>query len=186
MRYALLLSASPSHHTFILPCDECGGHRKAPPCTRIHTHYIISAAKNTVTQYLKFPLSCYPPQRSTLGFGLMTYWGQEKPSGDMSSIMKSWKSRWVGGRREEMVKDMGGEGLEEGGFAGLGHFITELPKRKWRCWMRNWENMTGSYQHTKVCSLRCNESVVRLRRENVCCSNLSLATIFGIELREEM
>lgn len=125
-----LLSASPLHRTFIFPCDECGGHRKAPPCTRAHTHYIISAAKNIVTQYLKFPLSCYPPQRSTLGFGLMTYWGQEKPSGDMSSIRKRWKRRWVGDRREEMVKDMGGRGLEEGDFAGLGPFITELLKGK--------------------------------------------------------
>lgn len=31
----------------------------------------------------------------------------------------------MGERREEMVKDMGGEGLEEGDFAGLGHFITK-------------------------------------------------------------
>lgn len=95
---------------------------------RAHAHYIISAAKNTVTQYLKFPLSCYPPRRSTLGFGLMTYRGQEKPSGDMSSITKRWKRRWVGGRGEEMVEDMGGGGLEEGDFAGPRHFVRELPK----------------------------------------------------------
>lgn len=36
----------------------------------------------------------------------------------------------MGERREEMVKDMGGEGLEEGDFAGLGRFITELLKGK--------------------------------------------------------
>lgn len=34
----------------------------------------------------------------------------------------------MGERREEMVKDTGGEGLEGGDFAGLGHFITKLPK----------------------------------------------------------
>lgn len=38
---------------------------------RARAHYIISAAKNTVTQYVKFPLNGYPPRRSTLGFGLM-------------------------------------------------------------------------------------------------------------------
>lgn len=40
----------------------------------------------------------------------------------------------MGERRVEMVKDMGGEGLGEGDFAGLGHFRTELPKGKWRYW----------------------------------------------------
>lgn len=36
----------------------------------------------------------------------------------------------MGGRGEELVEDMGGGGLEEGDFAGSGHFVTELPKEK--------------------------------------------------------
>lgn len=55
----------------------------------------------------------------------------------------------MGERREEMVKDMGGEGPEEGDFAGLGHFITELPKGKWSCWKRG-EDLTDSPQHTQA------------------------------------
>lgn len=42
----------------------------------------------------------------------------------------------MGERREEMVKDMGGEGLQEGDFAGLGRF-------KWSCWKRG-EDLTDS------------------------------------------
>lgn len=44
-------------------CDECVGHWKAPLRTHTHTHYIISEVKNTVTQYLEFPLGLlvFPP-----------------------------------------------------------------------------------------------------------------------------
>lgn len=70
----VLRSPSIRHrHTFIFSCDEYGGHGKEAACTSAQAHYIVSTARNTVTQYLKFPLSRYPPRRSTLGSGLMTY-----------------------------------------------------------------------------------------------------------------
>ena len=95
------------------PRDEYGGHWKAPLCTRTHTHYIISWVKNTVIQYLEFPLGPleFPPTlRSTLGFGPMIHWGQERLSGDMSSI--------TGGDGEGQWGGWGGRSGDGGWYVG--------------------------------------------------------------------
>lgn len=100
-----LLSASPLHHTFIFPRDGCGGRRTAPPCTRAHTHYIISAAKNTVTQYPKFPLELLPApeihprlrSHDLLRTG-KAQWRHVIHYGEVKKKVSGWKRRGSGER----------------------------------------------------------------------------------------
>lgn len=56
----------------------------------------------------------------------------------------------MGGRREEMVEDVGGGGVEEGDFAGPGHFVTELPKRRVEMLEGGGENMIDPSEHAEA------------------------------------